>query len=128
MFTHGKMRVVVVQHTQSPYTCGITMNTLTRQQLIDQLQAAAQGTLASTQLSAWAFDQFYAEEAGTIEFEPGFRRPISTVLDDLMFGDQPGFHLSDADLQQMITHLDQATPTDDEGEDDDDDDDDDTDE
>jgi hypothetical protein len=104
------------------------MDTLTRQQLIERLQASAQGNAAPTQLSAWAFDQFYAEEAGTIEFEPGFHRPISTVLDDLMFGDQPGFHLSAAELQQMITHLEQATPTVDEEEDDDDDDDDDMDE
>ena len=92
--------------------------------MIGQLQAAAQGTLAAPKLAAWAFDQFYAEEAGTIAFEPGFRQPISTVLDDLMFGDQPGFHLSAADLQQMITHLEQATPTVDEEDDDDDDDDD----
>ena len=97
------------------------MDTLTRQQVIEQLSLAATDdtSVASGRLAAWAFDQFYAEEAGEIAFETGYRRAISAVLDDLMFSDQPGFHLSAPELQQMIAHLEQAEPTEDDEEDDD---------
>lgn len=87
------------------------MQVLTRQQLIEQLQAAAAGKTEAQQLSGWAFDHFYAEEEGTVEFEPGYRRVIAAVLDDLMFGDQPGFYLSDTELNQMIQHVLKAEPT-----------------
>jgi hypothetical protein len=86
------------------------MELLTRQALIAHLQAAADGTTEARALSEWAFDRFYSEEAGTVEFEPGYRRAIGAVLDDLMFGDQPGFVLSAAELQQMIQHLLSAQP------------------
>ena len=86
------------------------MEVLTRQQLIAQLQAAVEGTVEARALSAWAFDRFYGEEEGTVEFEPGYRQAIGAVLDDLMFGDQPGFVLSAAELQQMIQHLLSAEP------------------
>jgi hypothetical protein len=101
------------------------MNILTRQQVIDQLQTAstnsAEGTNAAAQLASWAFDQFYAEESGTIMFETGYRQAIGSVLDDLMFADQPGFHLSASDLRQLIAHLEQAQPTDDIDDEEDDD-------
>lgn len=93
------------------------MNTLTRQQMIDQLKTAIEnppdGTNAAAPLANWAFDQFYGEEAGTITFETGYRQAMGAVLDDLMFADQPGFHLSAADLHQMVAHLEQAQPVDD---------------
>jgi len=81
------------------------MEVLTRQQLIAQLQAVIDGTTEAHALSGWAFDRFYGEEEGTVEFEPGYRRAISSVLDDLMFSDQPSFYLSAAELQQMVQHL-----------------------
>ena len=87
------------------------MQILTRQQLIEQLQAAADGKIEAQQLSGWAFDHFYAEEEGKVEFEPGYRRVIATILDDLMFGDQPGFYLTETELQQMIQHVLRAEPT-----------------
>lgn len=99
-----------------------SMNILTRQQVLEQISSAAAGedeTSVAGQLAAWAFDQFYAEEAGAIAFEPGYRHAIGAVLDDLMFSDQPGFHLSAPELRQIITHLEQAEPTDDDEEDDD---------
>jgi hypothetical protein len=86
------------------------MRTLTRQQLIEQLQAAADGKIDPHALSSWAFDHFYAEEEGTVEFEPGYRRVIAAVLDDLIFGDQPGFYLTDVELKQMIQHVSSAEP------------------
>jgi hypothetical protein len=97
------------------------MEILTRQQLIAQLQAVLDGTTEARALSAWAFDQFYGEEEGTVEFEPGYRRAIGAVLDDLMFGDQPGFVLSTAELQQMIQHLLSAEPAADDLDDEEDD-------
>ncbi len=92
-------------------------NVLDRPQLIAQLSAAARGETSAQELAAWAFDQFYAEEAGEVEFEPGYRRVIAAVLDDLMFADQPGFQLAAADLQQLVSHLQQAEPALDEDED-----------
>ena len=86
------------------------METLTRQQVIEQLRSVIDGTIEAHALSNWAFDQFYAEEEGTVEFEPGYRRAISAVLDDLMFGDQPGFYLTRPELNQMIQHLVNAEP------------------
>lgn len=86
------------------------MQVLTRQQLIEQLQAAADGKAEPQQLSGWAFDHFYAEEEGIVEFEPGYRRVIAAVLDDLMFGDQPGFYLTATELHQMIQHVLHAEP------------------
>ena|SRR5687768_13020100 len=101
------------------------MNILSRQQVIDELTAAAQsadaGTASDAALAGWAFEHFYAEEAGTVEFEPGYRRAIGAVLDDLMFSDQPNFHLSSAELRQMIDHLIQAEPADDDDDEEDDD-------
>ena len=108
------------------------MNTLSRQQLIDRLIPSARGaneeSPAAATLAGWAFDQFYAEEAGTLEFEPGYRGVIGAVLDDLMFSDQPNFHLAPTEIAQMIAHLEQAEPADDEDDDEEDDDDSDEDE
>ncbi len=85
-----------------------TMQVLSRHDVIEQLQAATQGQLDARRLAQWAFDQFYAEEAGTLEFEPGYRRAIGVVLDDLMFGDERSFQLTDTDLQRLIRQLEQA--------------------
>lgn len=103
------------------------MTQLTRQELISQLRAAHQATAldqALRTLARWAFDQFYGEEEGRLDFEPGYRRVIGQSLDDLMFSDQATFALSATDLQRMIERLEQATPTadDDISEDDEDDD------
>jgi|GEM_PF-406600 len=104
------------------------MQTLTRDQLIHQLQQAQQGSVDAAALARWAFDQFYGEEAGTVEYETGYRRVIAAVLDELMFGDEPAFLLSAADLAQQIERLRNATPVvgDEDDEDDKDDEDDDS--
>lgn len=86
------------------------MQLLTRQQVIDHLRGAQQSAADARQLAGWAFDQFYAEEEGSIEYEPGFRRAIGAVLDDLMFADDPQFRLSAADLQRLIDQLTDAQP------------------
>ena len=124
---------------QSTVDCGTTytiqkpsagattsMTLLTRNILIDKLRTALPQTdmsvdsAASESLAAWAFDQFYAEEAGAVTFEAGYRRAIGGVLDDLMFSDQPGFGLTAGTLQQMISQLEQAVAVLDEVDDDDD--------
>lgn len=99
------------------------MTTLTRQELIDRLSAVS-GPKESQAIARWAFDQFYAEEAGEVEYEPGFRRVIATVLDDLMFGDAPGFELSQDDTRRLIEDLQRAEAVPDDAELDDEDDDD----
>jgi len=96
------------------------MALLTRQQVIEQLEASEGADLAS--LAGWAFDQFYAEEEGTIEFEPGYRHAIGAVLDELMFADEPRFSLSAERLRALADELRGAQP----GPDDEDDEDDET--
>lgn len=117
---------------QQPSTGATTsMTLLTRNILIDTLRTALPQTdlplesAASESLAAWAFDQFYAEEAGAVTFEPGYRRAIGGVLDDLMFSDQPGFGLTAEMIQQMISQLEQAVAVPDEVDDDESDEDDD---
>lgn len=132
---------------QSTVDCGTTytihkpstgattsMTILTRDILIDKLRTAfpqedvGAGSAANGSIAAWAFDQFYAEEAGAVTFEPGYHRVISGILDDLMFSDQPGFALTTGTIEQMISQLEQAVAVpdevnDDESDDEDDDDD-----
>ena len=85
-----------------------TMQVLSRRDVIEQLQATTQGQLDALRQAQWAFDQFYAEQEGRLEFEPSYRRAISMVLDDLMFGDEHPFRLTKADLQHLIQQLEQA--------------------
>lgn len=98
------------------------MTQLTRQEVIDQLRAAIDGNIDSHSLAAWAFDQFYAIEEGTVAIEPGYKRPIGGVLDDLMFADQPEMALTPDDLRALIAQIERATPVEDEDEEDEDDD------
>ncbi len=96
------------------------MQTLTRQILIEHLRAVHNEPALLRQLPGWAFDHFYAEEEGTLEFESGYRLIISSVLDDLMFGDEAAFALTTDDVERLIGKLEAATPTDDDLNDDDD--------
>lgn len=98
------------------------METLTRQQIIDRLRAA-DSEAGLRALPAWAFEQFYAAEDGRLAFEPGYRHVIGTVLDDLMFGDDPAFALTPPDAARLIGVLERAEPRTDNDDDDDDDDD-----
>lgn len=112
------------------------MTVLTRDILIDRLRAATPVDGAHEQaiapapvtepIASWAFDQFYAEEAGAVTFEAGYRRVIGGVLDDLMFSDQPGFALTTATIDHLLDRLRQAVAVpEDEDEDEEDDEDDD---
>jgi hypothetical protein len=96
------------------------MHTLTRQQIIERLRAAGNTPASLRTLPAWAFEQFYAAEEGSIAWEPGYRRVISTVLDDLMFADDAAFALVEDDVARLINTLEHAQPTPDNDDDDDD--------
>ncbi len=98
------------------------MHTLTRQQLIERLRAVGDTPAALRALPAWAFEQFYAAEEGRIGLEPGYRRAISTALDDLMFADDATFALASDDITRLIRSLEHAQPTPDDDDDNDNDD------
>lgn len=97
------------------------MHTLTRQEIIARLRAA--NTPAAVHaLPAWAFEQFYAWEEGKLALELGYRSVLSAVLDDVMFGDDPAFALTNDDVAQLIHRLEQAQlGTDDDDDEDEDD-------
>ena len=66
---------------------------LTRDQLRERLDAFLEGTLSVHALAAWAFDQFYSQEEGTLVYEEGFEEVIGAVLDELMWADSAAFAL-----------------------------------
>lgn len=85
------------------------MNTLTRVALSDKLETFLHDGRVEP-LAAWAFDQFYAEEEGTLQYEPGYRRIIAEVLDDVMFGDAVAFGLERSHAESLLARLQAATP------------------
>jgi hypothetical protein len=91
------------------------MNVLTRQDIIAQLRGTKKGALTAQQLADWAFDQFYAEEEGAVQFEPGYRKVIAVVLDDLMFADTETFNLTADDVERMVQQLEHTPAVLDEG-------------
>lgn len=71
----------------------------------EQLTARRAGKISDKQLAAWAFERFYAVEAGTEELDPHDAEVIGIILDELMFCDDPHFALDDSMLQQLLTRL-----------------------
>lgn len=84
------------------------MTRLTRQQLIERIESSDGSDLDA--LARWAFDQFYAEEEGSVDFEPGYRHAIGAVLDELMFADEPSFRLGRGTLRALADGLRSAEP------------------
>ena len=78
---------------------------LTRVDLVKQIQARLAGQLDDSGLAAWAFDRFYAEETGQIDYETGSEPVIAEVLDTLMFGDDPSFRLNEDELWELVVRL-----------------------
>lgn len=101
------------------------MTMLGRATIIALLQAVLAGTHDVAYLARWAFDQFYSEEEGRVAYEPGYRRVILRVLDDLMFGDDPQFQLDHAQVAGLVHTLETAQyhPNEDDDEDNNDEDD-----
>jgi hypothetical protein len=77
----------------------------TRAAIAARIEARLSGQLTDTALAAWAFDRFYAEELGSETYEAGAEVAITTVLDALMFGDDPGFRLDEEELRALIAQL-----------------------
>jgi hypothetical protein len=78
---------------------------LTRTQVVEKIQARLSGVIDDEALAAWAFDRFYAEEMGAIDFEPEGEPAIADALDELMFGDDPSFRLDERELQNLVARL-----------------------
>jgi hypothetical protein len=79
----------------------VVMRELVREKLAE-LRAR---TLNSTQLAAWAFEQFYKVESGSVRYEPGYEEMLADVIDELIFGDEAGFELGDQDLGALMERL-----------------------
>ncbi|HNP69917.1 MAG TPA: hypothetical protein PLO33_08570 [Kouleothrix sp.] len=78
---------------------------ITRTAVAQQIEARLAGRVDDVALAAWALDRFYALELGAEQAEAGFEAAISGALDDLMFGDEPGFRLGDDDLRGLLARL-----------------------
>ncbi|MEM8529361.1 MAG: hypothetical protein AAGF95_00875 [Chloroflexota bacterium] len=78
---------------------------VTREVLIERIEARLAGQIDDATLSSWAFDRFYAEEVGAEDYAEGHEPLIAEVLDALMFGDDPAFCLSEVELHDLVKRL-----------------------
>ena len=78
---------------------------LTRIDLREQIDRFLAGTLSDRALAAWAFDQFYAGDAGTLAYEEGFEDVIDAALDELMWIDSVPFQLDAASARALQQRL-----------------------
>jgi hypothetical protein len=76
-----------------------------RSEVIEKIEARLSGELSDATLAAWAFERFYAEDMGNETFAEEDAVTIRSVLDDLMFCDNPHFALDAHALQQLIVRL-----------------------
>ena len=90
--------------TESPQA-PLRTPTTTRAAIAERIEAYRAGQLTNAALAAWAFDRFYAEELGNEAYEAGAEDLIATVLDTLMFGDDPGFRLDEEELRALVVRL-----------------------
>lgn len=79
--------------------------TLTRAHVADRITDRLTRTFSDAQLSKWAFDQFYKIELETLQLEEPYAELLAEIIDELMFADEPGFQLADADLQALVARL-----------------------
>ena len=79
--------------------------TITRADVVRQIEARLSGAIDDPALAAWAFDRFYAEELGEAEYEERGEAAIADVLDTLMFGDDPSFRLDEEELRALAARL-----------------------
>lgn len=70
-----------------------------------KIEARLAGAIDDAALAAWAFDRFYAVEVGQATYQLGAASLIADVLDSLMFDDDPGFRLEEAELREFIVQL-----------------------
>jgi len=79
---------------------------LTRAAISARIAERLAGQLDDAALAAWAFDRFYGEELGQVQYEASAEQQIAETLDRLMFGDDPGFRLTEEELRTLIAQLD----------------------
>ena len=79
--------------------------TLTRADILEQLERYLGGSLNQNALAAWAFKQFADEEEELLVYEPGCEDVISEVLDELMWADAAPFALDPATAQALAERL-----------------------
>lgn len=82
-----------------------TPKRILRSDVASKIEARLAGKLGAAALAAWAFDRFYAEELGNEVYEPGAEAELADALDALMFSDDPGFGLDEAELRALIAQL-----------------------
>lgn len=63
------------------------------------------GRLSDAALAKWAFERFYAMEIGAVSPAPETDPLLDEALDALMFGDDPGFRLSEDELRGLAARL-----------------------
>lgn len=78
---------------------------LTREIVIERIEARLVGELSDAAMAAWAFDRFYAQELGVTRFEAGAEELIADILDILMFADEGAFRLKDEELRSLAARL-----------------------
>jgi hypothetical protein len=79
--------------------------TITRAEIVAQIEARLAGRIDDAALAGWAFERFYAEELGEADYEEGAEPVIADALDTLMFGDDPSFRLVEEELRALIARL-----------------------
>jgi hypothetical protein len=94
--------------TQQPEPAEHEEATITRADVVRQIEARLSGAIGDTALAAWAFDRFYAEELGEEDYEVGAEPLLADALDALMFVDDPSFRLDEEELRALIAQLKQV--------------------
>ena len=110
-FSHGRLRRPCEKKKEFPENkklyevCVSDQNTISRADVIAQVEARLAGSLSQKALAGWAFDRFYAEELGSAAYEADAEDVLADVFDALMFSDDPGFGLDEAELRALIGQL-----------------------
>jgi hypothetical protein len=78
---------------------------LTRTAVVERIGQRLAGGLGDAALAAWAFESFYAVEAGAAALEIGSEQLLGDALDALMFGDDPAFQLNEEELRALAERL-----------------------
>jgi hypothetical protein len=82
----------------------------TRAAVAQRIEERLAGRLSDAALAKWAFDSFYAMELAEEDLEDDTPRAeadalLAEALDALMFGDDPDFRLSEAELRDLAARL-----------------------
>lgn len=79
--------------------------TISREAVAERIGERVAGRLSAAALAKWAFDSFYRMELGEALPAPEEDPLLDEALDALMFGDDPGFQLSEDELRELALRL-----------------------